>query len=146
MRAYLRAYEIHTFVSGKWKIDSVFDDRDLALFEATRMEGSGRHAGVRVIEEEFDENTQKTRIRTIYRGSKLESSNAAALQASKETRRKAKETHLHYADERERKQAESVQAARRRVSNPIRLTGVFVAIAMLGIGTVIGLRYLSNIL
>ena len=53
MSASLKAFEIHTFRGGKWKIDSVFDDRDLALFEATRMDESGRHAGVRVIEEEL---------------------------------------------------------------------------------------------
>src|SRR5262249_32291102 len=86
MTSHMRAYEIHTFAGGKWKIDSVFDDRDLAVFEATRMDESGRHAGVRVIEEEFDEATQKTRIRTIFRGSKVEAGNAAALERAKETR------------------------------------------------------------
>ncbi len=64
----MRAFEIHTFHNGKWKIDSVFDDRDLALFEAGRMESSSRHAGVRVIEENYDEDTQECSTRTIYRG------------------------------------------------------------------------------
>lgn len=145
MRSSLRAYEIHTFASGKWKIDSVFDDRELALFEATRMEDSGRHAGIRVVEEEFDEITEKTRIRTIYRGSKLESSNAAALEKAKETRAQVTQQKAQYAEEKGRNQAEAMRAARRRASNPIRLAGVFVAIAMLGIGMMIGLRYLSSV-
>ena len=38
----MKAFEIYTYQSSKWKIDSVFDDRDLALFEAQRMDESGR--------------------------------------------------------------------------------------------------------
>ena len=34
----MKAFEIHTYQSGKWKIDSVFDDRDLAMFEAQRID------------------------------------------------------------------------------------------------------------
>lgn len=73
----MRAFEIHTFHNGKWKIDSVFDDRDLALFEAGRMESSSRHAGVRVIEENYDEDTQECSTRTIYRGAKYGQSTPA---------------------------------------------------------------------
>lgn len=64
----MRAFEIHTFQGGKWKIDSVFDDRELAVFEAQRMEGSKRYSGVRVVEENFDEQTHQTQTRTIYKG------------------------------------------------------------------------------
>ena len=66
----MRAFEIHTFHNGKWKIDSVFDDRDLALFEASRMDSSSRYAGVRVIEENFDEDSRECKTRTIYRGAR----------------------------------------------------------------------------
>jgi hypothetical protein len=34
----LKAFEIYTFRNGTWKIDSVFDDRDLALMEADRID------------------------------------------------------------------------------------------------------------
>ncbi|MFT5539369.1 MAG: hypothetical protein ACI82H_000888 [Alphaproteobacteria bacterium] len=40
--AVLKVFEIHTFRSGVWKIDSVFDDRDLAIMEAGRMDRSKR--------------------------------------------------------------------------------------------------------
>ncbi len=49
-------------------IDSVFNDRDLALFEAQRMDLARRYSGVRLIEETFDEETQQSSIRTIFRG------------------------------------------------------------------------------
>ena len=37
-------FEIHTFREGVWKIDSVFDDKDLAVNEAQRMERSSRYS------------------------------------------------------------------------------------------------------
>lgn len=73
-------YEIHTYRDGAWKIDSIFDDRDLAVLEAHRMERTLRYSGVRVVEETYDEATDKTVTRTIYRSSKAEKSNAAVRQ------------------------------------------------------------------
>lgn len=142
----MRAYEIHTFAGGKWKIDSVFDDRDLAIFEATRMEESGRHAGVRVIEEEFDEATQKTKIRTIYRGSKLEAGNAAALERSKEVRLQVAQQKAEIAQGKERKKVAAIRAEKARQTNPFRLVTIFAAIALVGIGAVIALRFLYDML
>ena len=82
----MKAFEIHTYQSGKWKIDSVFDDRDLAMFEAQRMDSSGRYTGIRVVEEIYLESTRETKTRTIYRGSKIAEANAAQLRKSKENR------------------------------------------------------------
>lgn len=79
----MKAFEIHTFQGGRWKIDSVFDDRELAVFEAQRMEGSRRYSGVRVVEETFDEGTQQTSTRTIYRGTVVESRVAPDQTATK---------------------------------------------------------------
>jgi hypothetical protein len=74
----MRAFEIHTFAGGKWKIDSVFDDRELAVFEAQRIDESNRYAGVRVIEENFDEQTQKSTVKTIFRGGRVDAEAARA--------------------------------------------------------------------
>jgi hypothetical protein len=144
MSTFMRAYEIHTFTAGKWKIDSIFDDRDLAIFEATRMEESGRHSSIRVIEEEFDETTQKTRIRTIYRGSKLEAGNAAALERSKETRARVAQQKAEIAQEKQRKAAAAERKAHE--ANPFRLVTVFALIALVGLGAVIGLRFLYDLM
>ena len=140
----MRAYEIHTFQQGKWKIDSIFDDRELALFEATRMDDSGRHPAIRVIEEEFDERTQKAKIRTIFRGSKIEQSNAAALEKTKEIRQQVTQQKQQIQQERVRKRTEAVRAERRRQSNPFRLVALFASIAMVGLAAVFALRYLYD--
>ena len=53
-------------------IDSIFDDRDLALIEGRNML-NGRHAtGVRVIEERFNEETGQTATKIIFQGRKGE--------------------------------------------------------------------------
>ncbi len=64
----MRAFEIHTFKDGKWKMDSVFDDRELAIFEAKKISEGSRYAGVKVIEENYDELTNLTTTRTLFRG------------------------------------------------------------------------------
>ena len=73
-------YEIHTFRDGAWKIDSIFGDRDLAVLEAQRVEKTRRYSGVRVIEETYDEATDRTVTRTIYRSSKVDRPNAEVRQ------------------------------------------------------------------
>lgn len=68
----MRAFEIHTYLDGKWRIDSVFDDRELVLFEARRVEVGGRYSRVRVVEEIHDESTGQTTTRTIFRGGTID--------------------------------------------------------------------------
>ena len=105
----MKAFEIYTYQSSKWKIDSVFDDRDLALFEAQRMDESGRYTGIRVIEEIHVESTQETKTRTIYRGNKVAAENAEQLRKAKQTRINAgkakKEAAGRYRTEQDRRKA-----------------------------------------
>lgn len=71
-------FEIHTFRDGKWKIDSVFDDKELAVYEAQRVEKSNRFSAVRVVQETYDEETQRTTVRTVYRTTKVDTGNIEA--------------------------------------------------------------------
>jgi hypothetical protein len=75
----MRAFEIHTYHNGTWKIDSTFDDRDLALSEARRVDDGNRHAGVRVIEENHDESSNRTTTRTIFRGDTVDRRDKAPM-------------------------------------------------------------------
>ena len=67
----MKAFEIHTFHNGRWKIDSVFDDSDLAVLEARRLNDGKAQLGVRVVEEEFDEQSRRTMARTIFHSSNV---------------------------------------------------------------------------
>ncbi|HET9149545.1 MAG TPA: hypothetical protein VFO61_03605 [Alphaproteobacteria bacterium] len=68
-------FEIHAFREGNWKVDSVFDDKELAVYEAQRMEKSGRFPAVRVIQEIYNEETRRTSTRTVYRTTKVDRTN-----------------------------------------------------------------------
>jgi hypothetical protein len=86
----MKAYEIHTFKDGVWKIDSVFDDRELALHEANKIDEGSRYAAVRVIEENYDEISDLTTTRTIFRGTRSATkrkAEAAPVQAKKPVHR-----------------------------------------------------------
>jgi len=52
----MRAFEMHTFRESQWKVDSVFDDRELAIHEA------------RKIDENYDEASDLTTTRTNILG------------------------------------------------------------------------------
>ena len=63
----MKSFEIQLYRGGTWKTDSIYDDRALAEMEARRMEESPRYGNLRIIEEIFDEKTETTKLRTIYR-------------------------------------------------------------------------------
>ncbi len=139
------SYEIHTFVSGEWKIDSIFDSRDLALSEARRIDEGTRYSAVRVIEESFDEATQRVNSWTIFRGTKVDKGNANALERKKQIRTEVqakdakKKTQKKQVArvEAEKKQKKSLQGAYLMVF--LKATGIVV----FGTGVIIGIRYLA---
>lgn len=83
----MRAYEIHTYREGVWKVDSVFDDRELALFEAKRVDDSSRYSGVKVVEEVYDEAHDRTTTRTLFRGGAAKSAKPQMVEAKPKSRR-----------------------------------------------------------
>ena len=65
-------YELHTLkkhgATREWTLDAVFEDRELAVHEATIMDNGDRYAGIRVIAEDHNPGTGKTETTTIFRG------------------------------------------------------------------------------
>jgi len=61
----LTAFEIQVLNKGDWKIDSIFDDQELATFEANRVFGRGVYDTVRVVQEIYNEVTDTASARTI---------------------------------------------------------------------------------
>ena len=71
----MSTFELQTFQAGKWAVDSYFDDRDLAMSEAEKLDVSGRHSGVRVLQEDFEGDNNRSSVRVIF--SKLKGSDNA---------------------------------------------------------------------
>ena len=127
-------FEIHTFREGVWKIDSVFDDKDLAVVEAQRMERAGRYSAIRVVEETFDEMTEKGNTRTVYRSTKVDRVNTESVE-----RRKAPST---IAAPRKKAVPKKAQASFTRIMIMASLT--LGAIVMAGIGIMYALHSLAG--
>jgi len=65
------AFEIQVYKAGNWRIDSVFDDRALVLFEAKRLESYSSKNSIRVIEETHDEATGQSSVKVIFRSARV---------------------------------------------------------------------------
>lgn len=60
------SYEIYSYKSGNWNIDSVYDDKAQALHEARLLLESRHLTGVKIIQENFNEETGKTSSMIIF--------------------------------------------------------------------------------
>ncbi len=107
------AYEIQAFIDGKWKIDSIFDDQELAVLQAKHLVAANRFAGVRVVQEAFDEAEQKTKSRVVFRGSSTQQHNVDANQRQADVRREVNQIRGDRAVK-EVKKKSSPSASRRR--------------------------------
>jgi cobalamin biosynthesis Mg chelatase CobN len=142
----MRAFEIHIYQSGRWKIDSSFDDKNLAMHEARRMEESGRYSGIRVIEETFDEVTEQVSSRTIFRGTRVDQSNNEHLERAKTVRREATASRQQRQQTRTTERRRKTIQARKKKSSPVRLVVVLSILAAFAIGAMVGLQYLRAFL
>lgn len=142
----LRAFEIHTYQRGRWIIDSVFDDKDLALFEARRMDDSGRFPGIRVVEEIFDDVASRTQSRTLYRGTKVAQANEDALERSKEQRLAVVEARRKREAEDFRRRKNAAARANARKANPYRLIVILSVLTALAIAALVGLNQAQTML
>lgn len=59
-------YELQVYKNGSWQFDAYYDDRDLVLSEAERVDAAGRYLGVRVLVEKFNEERQSSSFSTIF--------------------------------------------------------------------------------
>lgn len=142
----MRAFEIHTYQNGRWIIDSIFDDRELALIEARRMDDTKRYPGIRVVEEVYDAGTRETQRRTLFRGSKVAEANLQALETARETRQSAQEA----ARRRQLAQVERRRAAqhlaKRRETDPIRLIAILTGLGIAAIAALVALQEIRSLL
>lgn len=139
----MKSFEIHTMRDGRWAIDSVFNDRDLALFEARRVDENRRYNGVRVIEEVYDETSGLTTHRTIFRGRRSTARKAERRKGPARNSRAAPAPRGGVGQERAPKARAPVQDAKKKSTM---LVPVLLALLLLFIGVagLLGLHFLSG--
>lgn len=146
MSGYL-SYELQTFLGGTWKTDSVFDDREIATFEAQRVQKSGRYSAVRLVEDRYDQKSGNYVSKTVFRATKADSPNIEATDRLRKARiekdqlRQAERKIVRDDEEFEEGDDDFADAAAYSGPGPVALTIRFGAIALSGIGVIIALHY-----
>ncbi len=74
----LVSYEVQVYQRGDWRIDSIANDRESAMESARVFEKSKHCPGVRVVEEVYDEDTQHTATKIVFRHNKSDGGPPAA--------------------------------------------------------------------
>ncbi len=60
------SYEVYSLREGYWNLDSVYDDRSLALHEARNLLRRRYEKGVKVVKENYDDETNASVSMTIF--------------------------------------------------------------------------------
>ncbi len=138
----MRAFEIHTFRDGQWKVDSVFDDRELAVHEARKVDQNGRYAGVRVIEENYDESSDLTTTRTIFRGKRA----TAKSKAPKPTAKNYSGRVAHRGGAKRAPRGKSRARPQKTKSNGVLVPVLILLLLVIsGVALMFGLHYVSGV-
>ena len=77
-------FEVLSTRGDSWTIESVYDDRDVALYEARSLRENRHLKAVKVIQETYDDETDKTISRTIFNEARGAAKAKAKLQAQEE--------------------------------------------------------------
>ena len=60
------SFEVYSLREGHWNLDSVYDDRGLTLDEARHLLKRRHEKGVKVVKENYDDETNKSIPTTIF--------------------------------------------------------------------------------
>ena len=60
------SYEVLSTRGDKWTIESVYDDREVALYEARTLLDNRHLKAVKVVQETYDDEADRTITRTIF--------------------------------------------------------------------------------
>jgi hypothetical protein len=133
------SFEIQLFREGTWKTDSIYDERGLAELEARRMETLPRYKNLRIIEEVYDEKSETTKLRTIYRDKGFMEKVAKQTEKSR-----LKDSHVEIVTKREQDYQTRRQQKNKSGSNFTRIAINLTLIAVVGIAGMVALKFLSN--
>ena len=140
----IRAYEIQTYQSGVWQVDSVFDDEELAVFEARSIHDRGRYVGVRVVLETYNEDTDEVSVRTILKLAKTDENNASARKRQAEADQESRKNKQRVGEiKKNKRSAVTSKKAKKKARNEgLALASKLTVVVVLGFAILIGMRIL----
>jgi hypothetical protein len=66
----MTTFEIYSFKNGDWMIDSVHDDKQMALHQARMLLESPHHMAIRVLQEVYDDEADKSMSSVVFKQQK----------------------------------------------------------------------------
>ncbi len=60
------SFEIYSYRNGNWSVDSVHDDKQLAIHQARLLLESRHHMAIKIMEESYDEATDKSTSKVVF--------------------------------------------------------------------------------
>jgi hypothetical protein len=137
----LISFELQTLQSGTWKIDSMYDDKLLAIDTAKRLVSTRRATAVRVVEESFSDDND-VRSRVVFRQSVVDGHNEKAIERKTEVHREARAARDVRQAERQRRRAPADPAG----SAVDRVTWLIVKLIGIGTGGIVTIFILGRML
>ena len=136
-------FELQVYQNGSWQFDSYYDDRDLVLSEAERIDTAGRYLGVRVLEETFNEERGSSSYKTIF--SRLKKNDLIGGPQSQGARAGTAGAAASGAGKRSSDSARTgARKSKKAGDNMTLLLMAGIAIVVIGIGLIIVLREFSG--
>ncbi|MBT4220194.1 MAG: hypothetical protein HOL37_01440 [Rhodospirillaceae bacterium] len=83
------SFEIYSFKNGNWMLDSVHDDKNMAIHQGRMLIASPHHMAVRVIEERYDPDSDQSASKIIYKEKKGEEEAVKKKAPAKKSGKKA---------------------------------------------------------
>ena len=109
------SYELLSFRDGSWIIESIYENRDVALQEARQLLAGRHQTGVKVIEETYDADTDNTTARIVF------------------SRQKGGEKSRHRSrEEKSRTASKAAPAARRKQGDPDFMKYILILVFSIG--------------
>ena len=134
----MKSFEIQLHRGGTWKTDSIYDDRAFAEMKAHRVEESPRYGNLQIIEEIYDEKTEKTKLRSIYRDKGFQETNAKKAETAR-----AKDDNILNHSKREREYKTKRQSKQKPATNVPKFVINLTLIGLLGLGGMVALQFFS---
>ena len=133
-------YELYAHKKGRWMVDSVFDEREMAIFEAKNLIQSPYVSGVKVDQETHDPSTGKITAVTVFSERKGEESKVSKRSQAAEKQEAAKSTDGDTEPRRRRKR----RRRKKKKGMPEWVRAILVLTGVTGVG--LGLWYLILLL
>ena len=141
----MKSFEVQVRRGANWKVDSTYDDRDLAEQRARQYEATRKGDGVRVIEEAFVESTQKYKRRTVYRDSKFQEDVQTKIDSSRAGNAKPKTSRQPPARKGSGAPGRPRKPPAKSTYNVVWILAILALIVGLGIGAIMALEHFRNL-